>query len=305
MQFRGLVTVGNMIMLCSWDRIGHSVKKSIEPIMCPPSYFLCFTLLFQCRMWHVSGVIFVVKCFVFFSCHTPFHAYLLLFPYTSGIFLFMCDYWSCIIGWVCLIMVKVLCSPSALYACTSHVQQPLYCFWYVSSSVTVTETGFLASLGPLWKSTSYDGVKLSQFIRTKSGKIEISSLYLVINLQSVGKTAPLTFPWSLRLEQVHMNYYFLSKPAFGTTLQIVIINHSIQNLYFFQIWWKPGLKFEMWLHHKDGRSNHQLSPTTLAGLTPSPPIFGSYSQSQSTALPPMGLVGCLNLYSWSRSAVDL
>lgn len=48
-----------------------------------------------------------------------------LFPYTSGIFLYMCDYWSCIIGWVCLTMARVLCSPSDLYMlvhpmCNNH-----------------------------------------------------------------------------------------------------------------------------------------------------------------------------------------
>lgn len=99
------------------------------------------------RMWHVSGVIFV-KCFPFpflpFSIPCVFNV---LFPYISGIFLFMCDYWSCIIGWVCLTVAGELCSapllpPRPVYACTSHVQQPLYCFWCVSSRVTVTETGF-------------------------------------------------------------------------------------------------------------------------------------------------------------------
>lgn len=48
-----------------------------------------------------------------------------LFPYTSGIFLYMCDYWSCIIGWVCLTTARVLCSPSDLYMpvhpmCNNH-----------------------------------------------------------------------------------------------------------------------------------------------------------------------------------------
>lgn len=112
----------------------RSVKRSVEvpPVSC----------VFRCRMWHVSGVIFV-ECFLF-----PF------LPYSHS----MCIY--CVISihiryfpvyvWL-LVMYHWLSVPnngkSALfalrpvYACTSHVQQPLYCFWCVSSSVTVTDTG--------------------------------------------------------------------------------------------------------------------------------------------------------------------
>lgn len=105
-------------------------------------------MFFRCRTWHVSGVIFV-KCFFFFpllpysiSC-----VFNVLLPYTSGIFLFMCDYWSCIIGWVCLTTAGVLCSPSDLYMPVHPMcNKPLYCFWCVSSCVTVTETGFSPSL---------------------------------------------------------------------------------------------------------------------------------------------------------------
>lgn len=97
--------------------IGQSAKKSVEvpPVSC----------VFRCRMWHVSGVIFV-KCFLFpFLPYSISCVFTVLFPYTSGFFLYMCDYWSCIIGWVCLTTARVLCSPSDLYMpvhpmCNNH-----------------------------------------------------------------------------------------------------------------------------------------------------------------------------------------
>lgn len=118
-------------------------KEGIELIMCPPSCRLCFIQVFLCRMWHVSGVIFVVKCFVFF-----------LLPYSiSCVFTvsFIHIRYFSVHVWL-LVMYHWLSVPnngksalftlSPVYACTSHVQEPLYCFWCVSSFLTVTETGF-------------------------------------------------------------------------------------------------------------------------------------------------------------------
>lgn len=66
--------------------------------------------------------------FSFFFSFLPYSipcVFTVLCPYTSGIFLFMCNYWSYIIGWVCLTMAKVLCPPSDLYMpvhsmCSNH-----------------------------------------------------------------------------------------------------------------------------------------------------------------------------------------
>lgn len=132
-----------------WEMIGQWAKKSVAvpPVSC------VFFFSKKCRMWHVSGVIFV-KCFFFFPFPVILH--------------FMCIY--CVISihiryfpvyvWL-LVMYHWLSVPnngkSALFAlrpvnaCTSHVQQPQYCFWCLSSSVTVTETGFFDSLHPLEK----------------------------------------------------------------------------------------------------------------------------------------------------------
>lgn len=70
---------------------------------------------------------FFLSVFFFFS-FLPYSipcVFTVLCPYTSGIFLFMCNYWSYIIGWVCLTMAKVLCPPSDLYMpvhsmCSNH-----------------------------------------------------------------------------------------------------------------------------------------------------------------------------------------
>lgn len=114
--------------LPQWETIGQTVKKSIEVSL--PSCLLRF--FFWCRMWHVSGVIFL-KCFLLFIfSFLPYSipcVFTVLCPYTSGIFLFMCNYWSYIIGWVCLTNGKsALSTLRPVYACTFHVQQPLYCF---------------------------------------------------------------------------------------------------------------------------------------------------------------------------------
>lgn len=161
-------------------------------------------------MWHVSGVIFV-KCFLF------------SFP---AILHFMCIY--CVISihiryfpvyvWL-LVMYHWLSVPnkgkSALfalrpvYACTSHVQQPLYCFWCVSSFVTVTETGFfffLANLEPFANLHLVTTLRTSCHIllTPKFGKTfaMASTLFRVFRNtpQSFSKTLLWTFPWSIWLD---------------------------------------------------------------------------------------------------------
>ena len=127
-------------------------RSASEVVPLPP----CPSCFYQCGTRNVSGIIFVM-CF--------------LFPFPA-ILHFMCIY--CVISihiryfpvyvWL-LVMYHWLSVPNTgrsalfalrpVYACTSHVQQPLYCFWCVSSCVTVTETRFFAILDPFCKMTAF------------------------------------------------------------------------------------------------------------------------------------------------------
>lgn len=167
-------------LLCSYDHFfngddrsdSEGVPRSPFALLSPVIFF---SFLFsRCRMWHVSGVIFV-KCY-HFVCF-----FVLIFPAILHSMCIYCVSFSIHIGyfpvyvWL-LVMYHWLSVPnngkSALfalrpvYACTSHVQQPLYCFWCVSSFVTVTETGYLR---PFRKSTSGGNVnnQLSYYLNTK------------------------------------------------------------------------------------------------------------------------------------------
>lgn len=180
--------------LPQWEMIGQSDREEV----CRSPSALLSPVFFWCRVWHVSGVIFV-ECFSFFL-FLPYSipcVFTVLFPYTSGIFLYMCDYWSCIIGWVCLTTARVLCSPSDLYMPVHPMcNKPLYCFWCVSSFVTVTETGFSPTL------TLFENLHLVTTLRAschilwsqKSGKekkfVSASTLFKVLrnSPQSFGKT---------------------------------------------------------------------------------------------------------------------
>lgn len=129
------------LLLWSLPQWGND-RSASEEVCRRPSCLPCSS---DCRMWHVSGVIFV-KCFLFpFLPYSIPCVFTVFFPYTSGILLYMCDYWSCIIGWVCLTTARVLCSPSDLYMpvhpmCNDHC----IAFDVSSSFVTVTETGFFS-----------------------------------------------------------------------------------------------------------------------------------------------------------------
>lgn len=155
-------------------------------------------MFFRCRTWHVSGVIFV-KCFFFFpllpysiSC-----VFNVLLPYTSGIFLFMCDYWSCVIGWVCLTMAGVLCSPSDLYM-PVHPMCNNHCIAFdVSPPVWLSLRLAFRHPWPFCKTTSCDNFenKLSYFIMSKKlGKtiFGIKTKLFRNSLQTFGKT----WPWA-------------------------------------------------------------------------------------------------------------
>lgn len=127
------------------------------------------------RMWHVSGVIcvfmylfifielftlsssvFSLFPFVPFSIPCVFNMLYVLFPCISGIFLFMCDYWSCIIGWVLpnnnrralSALPRTHPSPPDLYMpvhpmCNDHCSA-----FDVSPLVLLSPRGFLPSLNP-------------------------------------------------------------------------------------------------------------------------------------------------------------
>lgn len=133
------------------------------------------------RMWHVSGVIFV-KCFPFpflpFSIPCVFNV---LFPYISGIFLFMCDYWSCIIGWVCLTVAGELCSapllPPDLYMpvhpmCNNHCTA-----FDVSPPVLPSlRPAFRHSLEPSRRTSPCDSLRNKLFYTTRKANWEKISL---------------------------------------------------------------------------------------------------------------------------------
>lgn len=123
--------------------IDQTVKESVEEVHLPS----CLLCLFSAGRGMLVGslwlsVFYFVLFFPFLPCDIS-CVFTVFCPYTSGILLFMCNYWSYIIGWVCLTMAKVLCPPSDLYM-PVHSMCSNHCIAFDVSSVTVTETGFLA-----------------------------------------------------------------------------------------------------------------------------------------------------------------
>lgn len=144
-----------------WKTIGQSVKKSLRPPV---------RAVFRCRMWHVSGIVFLclfVFSFIFPFLPFPSHVYFLCYFHTHPIFLFMYDYWSCNIGWVCLTLARVLRSPSDVYMpvhpmCNNHciafdVSPPVW--------LSLRRMAFRHPLPFYTKTTSHDNIenKLSFF----------------------------------------------------------------------------------------------------------------------------------------------
>lgn len=129
--------------LPEWEMIDQTVKESVAEVHLP-SCLLCFFSagrgMLVGSLW--LSVFYFVLFFPFLPCDIS-CVFTVFCPYTSGILLFMCNYWSYIIGWVCLTMAKVLCPPSDLYM-PVHSMCSNHCIAFDVSFATVTETGFLA-----------------------------------------------------------------------------------------------------------------------------------------------------------------
>lgn len=164
--------VGNMICFVLMITTSMGNDRSVSEEVCRSPSALLSPMFF-----YAGGCGMLVGSFllsVFFFPFLPYSiscVFTVLFPYTSGIFLYMCDYWSCIIGWVCLTKARVLCSPSDLYMpvhpmCNNHciafdVSPPLWL------SLRLAFFFFGQSLA-FCKSTSCDNIKneLSYFINS-------------------------------------------------------------------------------------------------------------------------------------------
>lgn len=196
---------------------------------------------------------------VFFFPFLPFSipcVFTVLFPYTSGIFLYMCDYWSCSIGWVCLTMARVLCLPSDLYMpvyipCATITVLLLMCLLLCDC-----HWGWLcANPGPFCKSTSCDNIKnvvtFSQNVKNQWVKVaKGTTIWKVFrNMpQSFGKASlwTLSFVYQtrcsrsqyvLRFQNFKSNYY-LTEPTVRSPFQTC--NHSI---------FIATLVFNQWSHN--------------------------------------------------------
>lgn len=120
----------------------------------------------------VGSFFFVCLCFIFPFLPFPSHVYFLCYFHTHQIFLFMCDNWSCNIGWMCLTLARVLRSPSDVYMpvhpmCNNHciafdVSPPVW--------LSLRRMAFHHPLPFYTKTTSHDNIenKLSFLFVKKS-----------------------------------------------------------------------------------------------------------------------------------------